>query len=142
MTLFLDTEFNGFDGQLISIALVSDEGGRGSEFYAVCELPERVTPFVLENVLLHLDKRPEPETVVRGRLLDFLHKHQQERIIADWPHDFIHLLQLLCVPGGRAHVLGITMQLVSTDNLESDVPHNALSDARALMRWYNGAGRE
>ena len=40
MRYFLDCEYNGFGGELISLALVPEHGDH--EFYAVLELPEAV----------------------------------------------------------------------------------------------------
>ncbi|AHB48973.1 hypothetical protein W911_12055 [Hyphomicrobium nitrativorans NL23] len=137
MTLFLDTEFNGFGGALISIALVSDNGGRESEFYGVRELPDQLAPWVEANVLPVLGKKPEPDTVLRRRLVEFLHGHAGQTIIADWPEDLIHCLGLLCPSPGRAYRINLNLRLIkATEELPSEVPHNALSDARALMRWY------
>src|SRR3546814_17164199 len=39
MRYFLDTEFNGFGGELIRLALVPEHGDQ--EFYALLELPDR-----------------------------------------------------------------------------------------------------
>lgn len=136
MTIFLDTEFNGFGGSLISIAMVSDQRGRNSEFYGVCELPAYVHPWVEEHVLPVLAKAPEPDISLQRRMLDYLTVHSGETIIADWPEDFVHLLYLLCEPGGRAHRPAIEMRLVRGVEIVSKVPHNALSDARALMEWH------
>lgn len=137
MTLFLDTEFNGFGGELISIALVSDKGGKGSEFYGVRELASDVHPWVQEHVVPVLRKKAETESALRKRLVGFLARHEGETIVADWPEDLIHLMQLLCVGDGRAYRLNLDLRLIkTTEELPSDLPHNALSDARALMRWY------
>lgn len=135
--IFLDTEFNGFGGELISIALVSDKGGKGSEFYGVRELPPDVHPWVQEHVVPVLRKKPETESALRKRLVGFLSRHEGDTIVADWPEDIIHLLRLLCTEPGYAYRLNLDLRLVkTTEELASDLPHNALSDARALMRWY------
>ena len=49
MRYFLDTEFNGFAGELISVALVPEHGDQ--EFYAVLPLPEAPNNWVTRNVL-------------------------------------------------------------------------------------------
>lgn len=140
MTLFLDTEFNGFGGELLSIALVSDQGGDDAEFYGVRHLPHDIAPWALEHVVPVLDQDPEDDDVLKRRLRDFLHNHAGEPIVADWPLDFIHFLILLCEPGGRAHLFALTMQLIKQGEIESSCPHNALADAAALMRSYKSAG--
>lgn len=48
MNLYIDCEFNGFGGQLISMALVAEDG---TEFYEVVPLLEEVTPWVAEHVM-------------------------------------------------------------------------------------------
>jgi hypothetical protein len=140
MTLFLDCEFNGFGSpELISIALVSDQGGPNNEFYAVGPIPGRLKPWVAENVIPRLDQTPEDLPSIQTRLLRFLRPRANETIIADWPEDFIHLLALLTVPGGRWHAVEISMRLVDRLPLESKQPHNALSDARALLQSYRSS---
>jgi hypothetical protein len=58
MNLFLDCEFNGFGGELISMALVD---GDGNYFYEVLPCLEPIN-WVKENVLPMLDKQPvQPE---------------------------------------------------------------------------------
>lgn len=137
MTLFLDTEFNGFGGELISIALVSDRGGSNAEFYAVRHLPEKITPWVEEHVIPVLGRASEDDATLKARLRHFLDDHRGEPIVADWPLDFIHFLVLLCEPGGRAYQFSLSMRLVKQDELLSENPHNALADAKALMRTWS-----
>lgn len=136
MTLFLDAEYNGFGGDLISIALVSNDGTGRNAFYEVRELPEHPVPWVKHNVIPVLRKKPIADPVLQKRLVDFLTRHPGQDIIADWPEDFIHLLKLLGTIPGWAYRLNLTMRLVKTDELNSETPHNALSDAKALMEWW------
>lgn len=133
MTLYLDTEFNGFGGRLISMALVSSKGG---EFYGVLPLPSKVHPWVAEHVVPFLMADAEDEHRFNGRLLHFLKKHNGEYIIADWPEDFTHLLTRICGPGGFMQNIELHMSLVQSGPLKPEIPHNALSDARALMKWH------
>lgn len=135
MTLFLDTEFNGFHGPLISIALVSDDG---DEFYGVRHLPPKLRQWVKKNVVPNLNQSPEDDTVLRGRLAAFLHGHARETIVADWPLDFSHLLSFLCFDDQRAGPSALNMRLVPQEPLPSVIPHNALFDARALMIAQTG----
>ncbi|MEJ5976475.1 hypothetical protein WG901_07505 [Novosphingobium sp. PS1R-30] len=64
MRYFLDAEYNGFGGELISIALVPEDEAT-APFYAalVCAAP---TPWVAEHVLPMLDTMP----VSRSELVD------------------------------------------------------------------------
>lgn len=137
MTLFLDTEFNGFGGELISIALVSDDGRKDDAFYAVRAIPKRPTPWVSENVLPVLCAKPIADSLLQRKLLDYLYHHTAETIVADWHEDLIHLLRLLETSRGHAYRPDITLRLVRpTEPIESEVPHNALHDAHALKRWF------
>jgi hypothetical protein len=136
MGLFLDTEFSSFGGQLISIAIVSDDG---DEFYAVRHLPTKMHPWVRENVVPVLAQDPEDDTSIKRRLVAFLNRQKGQPIYADWPEDFTHLLYLLCEPNGFRYDVGdLEMHLVRGIPTEPDIPHNALSDARALMKGFYG----
>lgn len=138
MTVFVDTEFNGFGGTLISIGLVSDHE-RCDDFYAVYDIPEHPTPWVAENVLPVLGTKPTPGAVFKKKLMDYLYRHTGETIVGDWHEDLIHLLRLLETSPGEAYRPDLTLRLVRpTEPLQSAVPHHALHDARALMRWYLG----
>lgn len=136
MAIFLDTEFSGFHGQLISLALVSSDTGK--HFYGVLPLPADMHPWVRENVIPVLDQESEPEEVFRARLIQFLRNHPGEPIYADWPEDLAHLMNYICGPNGmRPSLHELTMYLIDTDaEVAPEIPHNALSDAQALMRWH------
>jgi hypothetical protein len=134
--IFLDSEFSSYGGQLISIALVSSDGG---EFYAVRHLPNKMHPWVEANVIPVLLAEPEEDHSIKRRLVTFLNRHRGETIIADWPEDFIHLLYLLCEPNGyQCDVGDLEMLLVRGFQTDPAIPHNALSDARALRDAYLG----
>jgi hypothetical protein len=135
MTLFLDTEFNGFNGPLISLALVGDDG---DEFYGVRRPPRRPHPWVKANIIPNLNQAPQSDVLLRGLVAAFLHAHKGEPIIADWPLDFAHLLSFMCVDDRLFGPGSLLMRLVPQEPLLSEIPHNALSDARALMAaWAN-----
>lgn len=138
MTLFLDTEFNGFgSGELISLALVSDSGQLNSEFYEVLSAPKNATPWVAANVIPVLAKTPISTAAFQKKLVNFLYQHAGEPIIADWHEDLICFLQMLSTAPGHAYRLNLTLRLVTpSEPLPSLTPHNALSDARALRDWW------
>lgn len=138
MTLFLDTEFNGFGGELISIGIVSDGGG---ELYAERKLAKTLHPWVLANVVPGLLGCAENDSAIRARLDRFFSDHRGETLIADWPLDFSTLLAFMCVGDMRVGPSSLAMLLVPQEELLSEVPHNALSDARALMRAWSGSSR-
>jgi hypothetical protein len=75
------------------------------------------------------------------RLWHFLEGFNQHTIYADWPEDFAHLMHWLTMPGGVAPNLELCMRLINSGDLQSKVPHNALEDARSLMRWHTGVNR-
>jgi len=132
--LYLDTEFNGFGGELISIGIVSST--TGEEFYVVRNLPQKIDPWVRENVLPYLISTSVDDYILRSTLYNFLKRHEGEPIVADWPEDFTHLLNLICEPNGFMLSLELDMRLIKSGDLKSNIPHNAMSDARALMHWH------
>ena len=133
MSLYLDTEFNGFGGELISLALVS---GCGVEWYEVCRIPSQPHPFVAQHVLPALGKEPIIFPAFVSSLHIFLRNHNGSDIVADWPEDFAYFCRLLCKEGGWQLDFSCRMVLVNSDKLYPAIPHNALSDARALRNWH------
>lgn len=135
MTLYLDTEFNGHGGQLISLALVTDRAS--DEFYGVLPLPEKVHPWVAANVIPILDKAPEEPAVFRMRLKFFLEKFSGQEIVADWPDDFCHLMAAMLGDSyADSWIIPMDLRLIVSGDVRPEQPHNALSDARALMHWH------
>lgn len=146
MNLYLDTEFNGHGGELISLAIADPYG---SHWYGILPLPSDVHPWVAEHVVPLLDAMPDvharyvPQSAGADAFVASLHKYLLERqgahIYADWPHDFAHLMH--CLAGetyDRALNYQCVMHLIQTPHGEPkpDTPHNALSDAMALMEWH------
>ena len=137
MRLFLDTEFNEFGGELISMALVCDK--RCHEWYQVLAIPENPGAFVAEHVLPKLEKEPVGAEVFNLSLQSFLESIGDCEIIADWPADFEHLCAQMCGAGARLGwrlPIQCTMRLINSGELHPTIPHNALSDARALRDWF------
>ena len=81
MNLYLDTEFNGFGGELISMALVGDVG---FEWYQVLYLPDEVDPWVAENVVPILNKGHVAKDFFNLSLFEFLRDFDNPTIYADW----------------------------------------------------------
>lgn len=136
MKLFLDTEFNGFGGELISMALVAEDG---RQWYRVRTIPKKPHPFVKANVLPHLHEKPIGPAAFTESLFEFLADYPGCEIIADWPADFEHLSVEMAMHGaglGFRIPIECCMRLVISPELHPEVPHNALSDARALRDWY------
>lgn len=144
MRYFLDTEFNGFGGQLISLALVPECGDQ--EFYAVLPLPETFHPWVERNVVPYLKMVPsglyqEMSTLEAGdQIARYLAADPDPLIVADWPDDIAYFCQLLTTgPGEKVAVGTLSFLLLSRPGFStannSAVPHNALHDARALRKF-------
>ncbi len=128
MRLFLDCEFNGFGGGLISMALVAEDG---REWYEVvpCEQPEA---WVVRNVIPILGKEPVSIDVMQRSLFLWLARFESIHIVADWPEDIAHFCSaLITSPGRRISTPPLTMEVLKIDS-QSTMPHNALHDARAL----------
>lgn len=128
--IYIDTEFNGFQGELISMALVSENG---QEFYEVLECKDP-TPWVAENVMPHLEKEPVTKDMFQSKLMMFLHWFEQLTIVADWPDDIKYFCEsLITGPGESMYHPPIKFVLDKTLTSEdSKVPHNALHDARSI----------
>lgn len=138
---FLDTEYNGWGGSLLSLALVADSG---EEFYIVLEHEGPLEPWVERNVVPYLDSVPDALRTARlsraaaaEALGYFLAGDPDPLIVADWPEDISQLCSLLLV--GAADMVTVpplTFQLRTLPGFStarnSAVPHNALHDARAL----------
>ena len=139
MKLFLDTEFNGFMGELMSMALVPEDP-KLPEFYVELELPKDIHPWVQDNVVPHLFLPPNTRSVTRVRdvLRNYLEDIGECTIVADWPDDIKYFCQLLITGPGEMITLyhKIHFELDTTINYTSEVPHNALYDARAIRNEY------
>ena len=139
MNIWIDCEFNEFGGDLISMALVADDG---QEFYEVLELEndEKYGSWVFANVVPWLNKDPIAKTWFHTKLWSFINQWDEVHIIADWPDDIKYFcMSLITGPGIAINTpLNLTMQIdreLSTKS--SAILHNALEDARAIKRsWY------
>jgi hypothetical protein len=138
MNMYLDTEFDGHSGPLISLAIAADDG---SHWYGIFDAT-CADPWVAKHVApLLYAMRPtisgDIETL-RVSLREYLFSRANSTIWADWPADFKHLMDLMC--GGAydaSFVIPCTMRLIVTPDGEPrpEHPHNALSDAIALREW-------
>jgi hypothetical protein len=131
MKLFIDGEWNSYRGDLITIALVAEDG---REFYEVlgCDNPE---PWVAENVMPKLGKPWVVYESVQEQLALFLAQFDSIHIVADWPEDLEWFCRLLIVgPGRRLDTPPLTMEVLRVDTVSKN-PHNALADAQALREW-------
>ncbi|MGZ2412554.1 hypothetical protein ACUXST_001983 [Sphingomonas sp. F9_3S_D5_B_2] len=138
---FIDTEYNGTGGALLSLALVPDDG---DDFYLTFQADEPISEWVQQHVIPYLDMVPEQLSCPRLTRKDashalerYLRHDPQPLIVADWPEDVAQFCNLLITgPGDMVELRHLTFQLTPMSNFStaahSKVPHNALHDARAL----------
>lgn len=154
MRYFLDTEYNGWRGELLSLALVPED--RGEEFYITIDVKAELEAWVQENVVPYLNMVPahlRPPRLSRDgaarELSAWLMREQethffaqeqaavQMEILADWPEDISQICNLLMIgPGLCVDIPQVSFRLLRIPGFStaanSKVPHNALHDARAL----------
>ena len=137
MRLFLDTEFNGFQGKLISMALVPEDAS-APEFYRELEIKDQLHPWVRDNVVPHLFLPPCSFSEFQKELGNYLWKIGECTIIADWPDDIRYFCESLITGPGMMmkFVNNIKFELDFGIDYDSLVPHNALHDARAIRDFY------
>ena len=141
MRYFLDTEYNGWGGALLSLALVPDEG---EELYLTIDWDGPLEEWVERHVIPYLDMVPEPLVSPRLSRADaartvahYLAGDPGPMIVADWPEDIALFNALLLTgPGTMVEVPPLTFRFVELSGFStaanSKVPHNALHDARSL----------
>lgn len=138
MRYFLDAEFNGFGGDMISIALVP-EAQEGIAFYEVlpCAKP---LPWVTERVQPVLQKQPISRPAMTAKLAQYLSSDSEPVVIADWPEDIAQLALLMVTsPGCRMPLPKLKFELLDLPLFDSEAlsetPHNARCDAIALRDY-------
>jgi len=146
MRYFLDTEYNGFGGALLSLALVPEVGSE--EFYVTLSCNVALDPWVERHVVPYLDTVPMAlqsprlsRLAAAEALAAWLANDPDPLIVADWPEDLAQLAMLMVIgPGRMIPVPGLTMQFAALPGFStaanSAVPHNALHDARALRDHF------
>jgi hypothetical protein len=138
---FLDTEYNGWGGALLSLALVPEDG---EELYVTLDWSGALEEWVERNVVPYLDTVPVSLISPRLSRADaaraishYLAGDPQPLIVADWPEDIAYFSALLVTgPGVMTEVPGLSFQFMPLSGFStaanSKVPHNALHDARSL----------
>ncbi len=141
MRYFLDTEYNGIGGELLSLALVPDDG---EELYLTLKWSTPLLDWVERHVIPYLDSVPQQLSCPRlsrdhaaGALERYLRHDGEPLIVADWPEDIAQFCNLMITgPGDMIDLRHATFRLAPMSNFStaanSRVPHNALHDARAL----------
>ena len=138
MRYFLDAEFNGFGGQLISLALVPEDKD-AAPFYAALPCPDP-EPWAAEHVMPVLKTEPIERAAMTQKLADYLRSDAEPLVVADWPEDIAHLALLMVTgPGARLPTPTLVFELLDLPlfdaQTKSEVPHNACHDAMALRDY-------
>lgn len=153
MRYFLDTEFDGVGGDLLSVALVREDG---PSFYAVLSAHAK-DEWVKTNVVPHLYNVPTPlkthniqgwygdrqdrgfryHMTVGEDLAEFLKGDPAPHIISDWPDDIRYFCQAIITgPGEMVAIPHLTFEVMRVDAYPTTLPgavqHNAWWDAMAL----------
>jgi len=147
MRYFLDTEYNGFGGSLISLALVPEEGDQ--EYYVVLPLTEEPHPWVAKHVMPYVRNVPEMLYNELDRigaahdLAAYLSTDPDPEIVCDWPEDIALFCRLIQTSDGHiVELSNLRFHFLRTPGFStarnSRVPHNALHDARALRDFVLG----
>lgn len=150
MKYYIDCEFDGLNGPLLSMALVSETG---KSMYAITDYVPR-DPWVIANVVPHLyvvdaerisgplicDANPAE---LADAIQTFLAPDADPHVIADWPDDIKYFCQYVITgPGQMIDVPGLKMSVKRVDayptTLKGAVQHNAWWDAMALRHLFVG----
>ncbi|PKP94369.1 MAG: hypothetical protein CVT77_02525 [Alphaproteobacteria bacterium HGW-Alphaproteobacteria-16] len=142
MRYYLDAEYNGFGGALISLALAPED--HGAPFYAALPCPDP-TPWVAAHVLPVLHIAPVSREALGRGLAAYLANDPDPVLVADWPEDIAHAATALIAGPGRRHPIApIRFELCDPPGFDaaaaSAVPHNALEDAIALRAFMLARG--
>lgn len=139
--LFIDTEFNGFGGELISMAIVDQYD---NQFYEVLEIEKVYDSWVKHHVVPLLEKPPIHHMEFTHRLAMYLEKYDGFTLVADWPDDIRYFCQeIITSPGGMMAIPRFNVEMRrDLDAVRSKVPHNALMDAIAIKESYEVLERQ
>ena len=134
---FIDAEFNGFGGDLISLAAIP-ESDDAPPFYEAVDCPQPVE-WVQANVLPIMQTNPRSFAEVAHLWSTYLASDAEPLLVADWPEDIAHAARLL-TNGSIARSIGsrVRFELLATSDFHSEMrsqlPHNAYYDALALRK--------
>jgi len=130
---FLDFEFNGKNGQILSAAIVTDTG---EKWYEVIECsPDILVPWVVEHVMPYLGKRAVTREVFfesfqrfidRFGYVEFFYNAHADRRYLDEIVARVNMPLYRCIRDGFLSAKSST------------TPHNALADATAIVNHVCG----
>lgn len=145
MKYFIDCEYNGFGGELLTLAIAGEDGRDLSLSRPFKEINAMdLDPWVETHVLPRIDAAPFQEmelTSFGPAIARYLRPDVRPLIVADWPEDIKHFCDaLLTKPGEMAQLPILHFELIHkhaySAKLKGAVPHNALWDARTLRAGY------
>lgn len=151
MRYYLDTEFDGFGGRLMSLALVREDG---KSFYVVTDVYPK-DEWVNKNVAPILFDVPVVAQEIQGwysdtealgfryymclaeHIAEFLKGDPSPHIITDWPDDVRYFCEAIITgPGEMVAIPHLTLEVVRVNAYPTTLPdaiqHNAWWDAMAL----------
>ena len=94
--------------------------------------------WVKNNVIPYINKDPVSKKYMQGSLSKFINKFDELTIIADWPDDIKYFCEIVVIgPGLSIKLPKLKFEIIEGPNMEdvSKVPHNALSDAKAIAEY-------
>ncbi len=145
MKFFIDCEFDGFGGKLLSMALVPEKRSEQNLYLLATDARDVNDDWVRANVVpLYRAKQPKNTSYFIldrsefGRAVQaYLHGEIMPHIVADWPDDLKYFCEsLITGPGKMVSIPSFSAQLVRVDAYPTTVvgaiQHHALWDAIAL----------
>jgi hypothetical protein len=132
---FIDFEFNGRNGAIISAAIVTDTG---QEWYEVMEYDTAtLVPWVAEHVIPVLNKEPIAPLAFYASFAEFLRSYGYVEFYFNAHADQRYLSELLAtVEDAPLHRCIRDGHMFAGHSL---TPHNALADARAIVEYICGS---
>lgn len=138
MRYFVDAEFNGFGGELISLAAVPEVNGPPPFYQAIgCQRPGL---WVRTHIIASLHVRPRSWGEVAHLFATYLEADAAPLLVSDCPESLAHAALLLADKrGGRLIASRVGFELLPQSDFSaeahSDLPHNAYHDAMALRDY-------
>lgn len=136
MVFFLDAEFDVPTNTLISLGIVSEDGLR--EFYEVLPYDNIQDPWVKENVIPILQKKPISFVEFQIALEKFVKQFPGMHIVVNHPNDVYYFNFALMQERGK-WIMVQPLSFEVDDDLSgkgSKLLHNALFDARATRESW------
>jgi hypothetical protein len=149
MKYYIDCEFDGLNGPLLTMAIISETG---KSMYVRTDYIAQ-DPWVIQHVVPYYFSLPtaEPDPFVIGAnppkvaaaIEEFLASDMDPHIIADWPDDIKYFCQYVITgPGQMIDVPRLKLSVKRVDayptTLKGAVQHNAWWDAMALRALFVG----